>query len=158
MATDFAVCLQRFLTSHLAGLRGYSPNTIASYRDTFCLLFSFAQARLCKPPSDLALDDLDAPFICAFLDDLDLTETELLIGARIVKEIRQRLTFLDDVGVGYLQLERASGTLSGGEAQRLRLASARGIGALDRRAGWTRHLRGPAGGGSVPLQPEEKRP
>jgi excinuclease ABC subunit A len=59
----------------------------------------------------------------AFLDDLDLTETELLIGARIVKEIRQRLTFLDDVGVGYLQLERASGTLSGGEAQRLRLAT-----------------------------------
>ena len=59
----------------------------------------------------------------AFLDELDLTETELLIGARIVKEIRERLTFLDDVGVGYLQLERASGTLSGGEAQRLRLAT-----------------------------------
>jgi excinuclease ABC subunit A len=59
----------------------------------------------------------------AFLDELDLTETELLIGARIVKEIRQRLTFLDDVGVGYLQLERAAGTLSGGEAQRLRLAT-----------------------------------
>ena len=38
----------------------------------------------------------------SFLDRLDLTETELLIGARIVKEIRQRLTFLDDVGVGYL--------------------------------------------------------
>jgi excinuclease ABC subunit A len=59
----------------------------------------------------------------AFLDELDLTETEVLIGARIVKEIRQRLTFLDDVGVGYLQLERAAGTLSGGEAQRLRLAT-----------------------------------
>ena len=59
----------------------------------------------------------------AFLDELDLTETELLIGARIVKEIRERLTFLDDVGVGYLQLERAAGTLSGGEAQRLRLAT-----------------------------------
>ena len=59
----------------------------------------------------------------AFLDELDLTETELLIGARIVKEIRQRLTFLDDVGVGYVQLERGAGTLSGGEAQRLRLAT-----------------------------------
>src|SRR5579862_3639590 len=59
----------------------------------------------------------------AFLDELDLTETELLIGARIVKEIRERLTFLDDVGVGYLQLDRASATLSGGEAQRLRLAT-----------------------------------
>ena len=58
-----------------------------------------------------------------FLDQLKLTETEQLIGVRIIKEIRERLTFLDDVGVGYLQLERASGTLSGGEAQRLRLAT-----------------------------------
>jgi excinuclease ABC subunit A len=58
-----------------------------------------------------------------FLDELRLTETELLIGARIVKEIRERLTFLDNVGVGYLQLDRASATLSGGEAQRLRLAT-----------------------------------
>jgi excinuclease ABC subunit A len=59
----------------------------------------------------------------AFLDGLDLTPTEALIGARIVKEIRERLTFLADVGVGYLQLDRASATLSGGEAQRLRLAT-----------------------------------
>jgi excinuclease ABC subunit A len=59
----------------------------------------------------------------AFLDELDLTETEQLIGARIVKEIRERLTFLDNVGVGYLQLDRPSATLSGGEAQRLRLAT-----------------------------------
>src|SRR5438046_5001023 len=58
-----------------------------------------------------------------FLDGLDLTPTEELIGARIVKEIRERLTFLDNVGVGYLQLDRASATLSGGEAQRLRLAT-----------------------------------
>jgi excinuclease ABC subunit A len=59
----------------------------------------------------------------AFLEDLELTETEQLIGARIVKEIRERLTFLDNVGVGYLQLDRAAATLSGGEAQRLRLAT-----------------------------------
>jgi excinuclease ABC subunit A len=58
-----------------------------------------------------------------FLDQLKLTETEQLIGARIVKEIRERLMFLDNVGVGYLQLDRASATLSGGEAQRLRLAT-----------------------------------
>jgi excinuclease ABC subunit A len=58
-----------------------------------------------------------------FLAQLELTEVEQLIGARIVKEIRERLTFLDDVGVGYLQLDRAAGTLSGGEAQRLRLAT-----------------------------------
>ncbi|MEP6978266.1 MAG: excinuclease ABC subunit UvrA [Thermoleophilia bacterium] len=58
-----------------------------------------------------------------FLDALELTDTEQLIGQRIVKEIRARLTFLDNVGVGYLQLDRAAKTLSGGEAQRLRLAT-----------------------------------
>ncbi len=58
-----------------------------------------------------------------FLATLRLTETEQLIGARIIKEIRERLTFLDNVGVGYLQLDRAAATLSGGEAQRLRLAT-----------------------------------
>src|SRR5205085_10747041 len=58
-----------------------------------------------------------------FLDGLELTETERLIGARIIKEIRERLTFLNDVGVGYLDLDRGSASLSGGEAQRLRLAT-----------------------------------
>jgi excinuclease ABC subunit A len=57
------------------------------------------------------------------IDELGLTSTEQLIGHRIVKEIRERLTFLSDVGVGYLQLDRAAKTLSGGEAQRLRLAT-----------------------------------
>jgi excinuclease ABC subunit A len=58
-----------------------------------------------------------------FLDALELTDVEQLIGARIIKEIRERLTFLDNVGVGYLTLDRAASTLSGGEAQRLRLAT-----------------------------------
>ncbi len=58
-----------------------------------------------------------------FVDSLELTEVEQLIGARILKEIRGRLTFLDNVGVGYLQLDRPAATLSGGEAQRLRLAT-----------------------------------
>ena len=58
-----------------------------------------------------------------FLESVQLTPTEQLIGRRIVKEIRERLTFLADVGVGYLNLDRASATLSGGEAQRLRLAT-----------------------------------
>src|SRR5438105_9668713 len=58
-----------------------------------------------------------------FLEGLELTEVEQLIGARIIKEIRERLSFLDNVGVGYLTLDRAALTLSGGEAQRLRLAT-----------------------------------
>src|SRR5579864_7985358 len=58
-----------------------------------------------------------------FLETLELSEVEQLIGARIIKEIRERLSFLADVGVGYLTLDRAALTLSGGEAQRLRLAT-----------------------------------
>src|SRR5205085_9284088 len=56
-------------------------------------------------------------------DGLELSETERAIGARILKEIRERLTFLADVGVGYLTLGRAAASLSGGEAQRIRLAT-----------------------------------
>src|SRR5204863_278373 len=62
-----------------------------------------------------------------FIDELELTKTEELIGRRIVKEVRERLTFLDNVGVGYLQLDRAAKTLSGGEAQRVRLACVTGV-------------------------------
>jgi excinuclease ABC subunit A len=59
----------------------------------------------------------------AFLASLELSSTEQMIAARIIKEIRERLSFLENVGVGYLTLDRASATLSGGEAQRLRLAT-----------------------------------
>ncbi|MBE0428810.1 MAG: excinuclease ABC subunit UvrA [Thermoleophilia bacterium] len=58
-----------------------------------------------------------------FLSSLELSETEHLIGERIIKEIRERLEFLDNVGVGYLTLDRTAGTLSGGEGQRIRLAT-----------------------------------
>ena len=59
----------------------------------------------------------------AFLTELSLSDTERLIGGRVIKEIGERLRFLNDVGVGYLTLQRASATLSGGEAQRIRLAT-----------------------------------
>ena len=58
-----------------------------------------------------------------FLGGLSLTDTERLIGGRVIKEIGERLRFLNDVGVGYLDLQRAAATLSGGEAQRIRLAT-----------------------------------
>ena len=58
-----------------------------------------------------------------FLDVLNLTEREQAIGAMILKEVRARLEFLSNVGVGYLDLDRPAATLSGGEAQRLRLAT-----------------------------------
>ncbi len=59
----------------------------------------------------------------AFFDDLRLSDRDEAIAHQVVKEIRQRLTFLLDVGLDYLTLSRASATLSGGEAQRIRLAS-----------------------------------
>ncbi len=58
-----------------------------------------------------------------FFDKLELTQRESLIGERIIKEIRERLGFLNSVGLDYLTLARASGTLSGGESQRIRLAT-----------------------------------
>lgn len=58
-----------------------------------------------------------------FFNSLDLTKQEKLIGERIIKEIRERLSFLSSVGLGYLTLSRSSGTLSGGESQRIRLAT-----------------------------------
>ncbi len=63
-----------------------------------------------------------------FFQEVDFTAREWLIGERVVKEIRERLGFLVDVGLGYLTLARSAGTLSGGEAQRIRLASQVGSG------------------------------
>lgn len=68
MATDFAVFLRRFLTTHLAGLRGYSPNTIASYRDAFKLLICYFRDERKIPPDKLTLDLIDAAAITGFLD------------------------------------------------------------------------------------------
>ena len=63
-----------------------------------------------------------------FLEDLNLSETQRMIGAQILKEIKARVGFLLDVGLEYLTLSRATGTLSGGEAQRIRLATQIGSG------------------------------
>ena len=64
----------------------------------------------------------------AFLADMQLSEQQQLIGRQILKEIKARVSFLSDVGLDYLSLGRATGTLSGGEAQRIRLATQIGSG------------------------------
>ena len=71
-ACNVATLIERFFTERLMRQRNVSGNTIASYRDTFRLLFMFAQVRLRKSPSALTLADLDATFIGAFLTDLEV--------------------------------------------------------------------------------------
>jgi hypothetical protein len=68
MATDFAVFLRRFLTTHLVGLRGCSPNTVASYRDTFKLLIVFFRDDRAIPPERLTLDRIDVAAVTGFLN------------------------------------------------------------------------------------------
>jgi site-specific recombinase XerD len=66
-----AALLERFFTQRLMNQRQASPHTISSYRDTFRLLLQFAQQRLHKPPARLGFEEIDAPLIAAFLDDLE---------------------------------------------------------------------------------------
>ncbi|HEX4520103.1 MAG TPA: excinuclease ABC subunit UvrA [Gaiellaceae bacterium] len=117
--------------------RRYRDTDSSSQRERIEEYMSFRPCPVCKgarlKPEVLAVTvgernihqftQLSVSAALRFLDGLELTATEELIGARVVKEIRERLTFLDNVGVGYLALDRASATLSGGEAQRLRLAT-----------------------------------
>jgi integrase/recombinase XerD len=63
--------LEAFFMDRLMRQRQASPHTIASYRDTFCLLLQYAQQRLQKPPSNLTVPDLDTPLLGAFLDHLE---------------------------------------------------------------------------------------
>ncbi len=68
---SFPALLQRFFTQRLMQQRQASPHTIVSYRDSFRLLLRYAQARLGKPPSKLAFEQIDAPLIAAFLDEME---------------------------------------------------------------------------------------
>lgn len=68
---SFPGLLESFFTDRLMRQRQASPNTIASYRDSFCLLFNFAKQRLNKEPSILSIEDLNAPFIGSFLNHVE---------------------------------------------------------------------------------------
>ena len=70
-AARFPSLLQRFFTDRLLGQLSASPHTVAGYRDTFRLLLRFATDQLGRAPSNLRLEELDAPFIGAFLDHLE---------------------------------------------------------------------------------------
>ena len=74
------------------------------------------------------LTELPITELAKFMKDLELTDRQKMIGAAILKEIRSRLHFLIDVGLDYLCLSRGTSTLSGGEAQRIRLATQIGSG------------------------------
>lgn len=74
------------------------------------------------------LCDMSIDRIAEFFDNLQLSEREIMIAAQVIKEIRARLNFLINVGLDYLTLSRSSSTLSGGESQRIRLATQIGSG------------------------------
>ena len=69
--SDFAICISNYLTKHLAGARNLSPNTIKSYRDTFCLLLLFMK-EMNKKIDRICLVDIDADLVVRFLDWLEL--------------------------------------------------------------------------------------
>ncbi len=89
------------------------------------------QSSLAVTVSDMNIHEMTSLSVAQFrefLEHMDLTERQQQIGEQILKEIRARVGFLADVGLGYLCLSRATGTLSGGEAQRIRLATQIGSG------------------------------
>jgi len=89
------------------------------------------QSSLAVTVCDLNIHEMTSMSVAQFhefLADMKLTERQLTIGEQILKEIRARVGFLANVGLGYLSLSRATGTLSGGEAQRIRLATQIGSG------------------------------
>ena len=71
--SSFAVLLEGFFTERLMHQRQASPHTIASYRDTFRLLLQYTEKRLRKAPSRLTFEEIDAPLLAAFLNDLEKT-------------------------------------------------------------------------------------
>jgi excinuclease ABC subunit A len=134
-----------FKRSYMTNFEGIVPNLQRRYRETDSEYMrekieeymSEVPCPACKGarlrPQSLAvtvgglnlheLSLLSVTELVRFLAGMELPDRERLIGGRVLKEIRERLSFLDSVGVGYLNLHRTAATLSGGEAQRIRLAT-----------------------------------
>ncbi len=135
----------RFKVTYKKDWRGVVPNLMRRYRDTSSEhvrehiqeYMGLAPCRACEgarlKPESLAvrvhehniheITGLSVGKALAWVDSLELTSRESIIGTQVLKEIRQRLAFMVDVGLEYLTLDRSAGTLSGGEAQRIRLAT-----------------------------------
>ncbi|MCZ7355847.1 MAG: excinuclease ABC subunit UvrA [Candidatus Methanoperedens sp.] len=133
------------LWEHWSSFEGVIPHLARKYRESqseegrerIQQYMSIKPCTVCKgerlKPSSLAVTVGDKSIIATtrlsvkkaleFLDGLSFTEKEAIISKPIMKELRARLGFLMDVGLDYLTLERAAGTLSGGESQRIRLAT-----------------------------------
>jgi len=142
---DFKIEFEKGKWEYTGGFEGAIPNLERRYRETksenvrkwiegfmavdLCPVCGGARLRkeaLAVTVGDLAINEVTAKSVrqaLAFFEELRLTGSDRKIAEEILKEIRERLSFLMNVGLDYLTLDRSSGTLSGGEAQRIRLAT-----------------------------------
>lgn len=122
--------------------RRYRETGSESSRQEYETFMQFTPCSVCKgqrlKPEALAvtvgdknifeITSMSIAILTEFMEQLELTQTQQMIGGQVLKEIRARIRFLMDVGLDYLTLSRATATLSGGEAQRIRLATQIGSG------------------------------
>jgi integrase/recombinase XerD len=116
-SAQFSSLVQSFFAQHLCDHKQVSPRTVTVYRDTFRLLFAFMQERTGRTPSELAIADLDAPAILAFLDHLETVRSNHVRSLTtewdpILRSIRRFVTLntlrLPIVFWPYQQSERAT--------------------------------------------------
>ena len=128
--TDFEGIINNLERRYRETTSEYSRNEIEGYMSTVkcpeCGGARLKKESLCVTVGDININDFSNKSIgeeIDFLNNLKLRERDEMIGSQIIKEIKGRLEFLSSVGLDYLSLARPSATLSGGEAQRIRLAT-----------------------------------